>query len=610
MERASNGKNVRRGVQRWAGRAARWAGCGLLVAGLVRAGPGAGQDAPRSLLPPGFDAPAAAPAAPTPILPGTNPEPAADAPPALSPLLSGSVPGTAPPPAAPDPFAARRLLPPGAPIGLFNPRPGDVTAFAGSDGRVLAALANRITAPIASRWAMITLRSALLARVSGPAGINDGDWVAARAGLLLRLGEADGARRLIDALPGERFTPATYRVAAPVSLAAVDLAGLCPIAATGRALSPSSLWDLAFAMCAGMEGDDITAASLIDVLRNQPQRVAAFDVRLASRVAVLAGGAGRAEGISWQEIDGLTLFQYGVASAAGVQVPADRLAALGPAHAGWAARNANLPPAVRLALLRRAAALGSLSAGDLASGVAALAPADAGGGFADDSRAGRLREAFTAGSPAARAAALAAIRADVAPGEDPYGALLETATAARALKPAAELADAAPEIIAALLAMGEAKAALAWWPVAREADDDARLRAWALLAAGAGGVPVDAATFKDWQSSAKPSDHAAGIVLAALSGLGQAQGSGWNGPKRDLIPVVSNRWTAAIRAAGQRRAGGEVALLAATGLQATPKGGWADVPPAHVQAIVAALVASGRVAEARRFAAEAVTRAR
>jgi len=98
--------------------------------------------------------------------------------------------------------------------------------------------------------------------------------------------------------------------------------------------------------------------------------------------------------------------------------------------------------------------------------------------------------------------------------------------------------------------------------------------------------------------------------MAALSGLGQAQGSGWNGPKRDLIPVVSNRWTAAIRAAGQRRAGGEVALLAATGLQATPKGGWADVPPAHVQAIVAALVASGRVAEARRFAAEAVTRAR
>ena len=45
-------------------------------------------------------------------------------------------------------------------------------------------------------------------------------------------------------------------------------------------------------------------------------------------------------------------------------------------------------------------------------------------------------------------------------------------------------------------------------------------------------------------------------------------------------------------------------LLAATGLQ----GGWADVPPAHVEAIVAALVACGRMTEARLFAAEAVTR--
>jgi hypothetical protein len=47
-----------------------------------------------------------------------------------------------------------------------------------------------------------------------------------------------------------------------------------------------------------------------------------------------------------------------------------------------------------------------------------------------------------------------------------------------------------------------------------------------------------------------------------------------------------------------------VALLAATGLQ----GGWADVPPAHVEAIVAALMACGRVTEARLFAAEAITR--
>jgi hypothetical protein len=570
----------------------------------------AGQDAPRSLLPPGFDPPpAAAPAAPAPLLPGAPPQPAPepDAQPGQPPLLPPEA-GEDTPAPPPDPFA-NRLSPPGAPIGLFNPRPGDLTAFAGSNGRLLAGLAARIARPIASRWAMINLRVALLARVPGPPGINDGDWVAARSGLLLRLGEADGARRLIDALTVERFTPATYRIAAPVSLAAADLAGLCPIAATGRALSPSPLWDLAFAMCAGMEGDDITAASLIDALRNQGNRqsgrVEPFDVRLAARVAVLAGGAGRAEGINWQEVEGISLFRYGVASAAGVMVPAERLAGLGPAHAGWAVRNANLPAPTRLPLLRRAAALGSISAAELASGVAALSPADAGGGFADNSRAGRLREAFTAGSPAARAAALAAIRSDVAAGEDPYGALLETATAARAVRPAAALADAAPDIIAALLAMGDARAALAWWPAVREGDAAARLNSWALLAAGSGGVPISVSDFKDWQGQARP--RATAMLLASLSGLGQAQGNDWNRLKRDLIPAVNNRWTAAIRAAGQRRAGGEVALLAATGLQGA---GWADVPPAHVEAIVAALVAAGRVAEARRIAAEAVTRTR
>lgn len=573
-------------------------------------------DRPRSLLPPGFETPAPAPArAPAPLLPPADaspPAPEAGTAPAAGedpagPPLPGLLPDT-PVPAAPDPFARTARLPPGAPIGLFNPPSAggradgfDTSAFTGSDGRFLAGLAGRITAPIASRWAMITLRSALLARVPGPAGISDGDWVAARAGLLMRLGEAEGARRLIDALPVERFTPATYRAASLVSLAAADLAGLCPIAATGRALSPSPLWDLSYAMCAAMEGDDITAASLIDTLRSQPGRVAAFDVRLASRVAVLAGGAGRAEGINWEEVDGISLFRYGTAAAAGVQVPADRLAGLGPAHAGWAVRNAGLPPAVRLALLRKAAVLGSISAAELAGGVAALSPADAGGGFADNSRAGRLRDAFTAGSAADRGAALAAIRRDVAAGEDRYGALLETATAALALKPDPALADSADQIIAALLAMGEARRARAWWPVADQADGAVRARAWALLAAGAGGVAVSESSFRDWQGRSKAPRRAQAIVVAALSGLG----ADLAGPRRALVTPGASRWTAAIAAAARRGGAGEVALLAATGLQ----GGWADVPPAHVEAIVAALLASGQPAAARRFAAEAVTRA-
>lgn len=585
----------------------------VVAAGLALAVPVGGQqapakrDAPKSLLPPGFETPAPAPAAvPAPLLPGVTPAPAVPAAVtpagADAPLLPPDQPAASPEPTlAP---AELKSLPPGAPVGILAAAGGAFgdAAFTGSNGRFLAGLANRIAGPVASRWLTITLGRALLSRVPGPAGIGDGDWLAARAGLLLRLGAVDPARRLVDALPLERYTPATYRVAGQVSLAAADLAGLCPIAATGRALSDDPMWDMAWGMCAAMDGDDITAASVMDALRSRRGSVPAFDLRLAQRVVVLAGGAGRSDGINWAEADGLTPFEYGVASAAGVAVPADRLAALGPAHAGWAVRNPAVPGQARLDLLRQAAVLGTLSVQELASGVAALAPADASGGFAPGSRAGRLRDAFT-GSPENRAAAIAAIVAGAGAGEDPYGAVLEAATAAASLKPAAALAGQADAIIAALLAGGNGRAARGWWPVASKADDAVRARAQALLAAGVG-IAMAAGDFSDWRDATRASAHAQGLALAALSGLGQARGSGWDGLKRDAIRPVANRWTAALASAARRRAAGEVALLAATGLQ----GSWADVPPAHLEAIVAALVAVGRSGEARAIAAEAVTR--
>lgn len=574
-----------------------------VAAGLVLPVASQEQPAPKSLLPPGFEAPPAPAAAPAPLLPGATPpaaEAPADAPPPLLAPDAGQD-GEAPPA---DPYAAHAAsLPPGAPIGILDAGSGGygADAFRGSNGRFLAGLANRITAPVASRWVAISLGRALLSQVPGPAAIGDGDWVAARAGLLLRLGAVIPARRLIDALPIERYTPATYRAAGQVSLAAADLAGLCPIAATGRALSDDPMWDLAWGMCAAMDGDDITAADVIDTLRANRGTVPAFDLRLAQRVVVLAGGAGRAEGLNWAEAEGLTPYEYGVASAAGVAVPADRLAKLGPAHAGWVVRNAVVPAAARLALLRQAAITGSLSAEELASAVAALAPADANGGFPAGSRAGRLQAAFS-GSAGDRARAIAAIARD---GDgDPYGGLLEAATAAAALPVSDAAAAEADVVIAALLAAGNPAAARRWAAVARDADSAVMLRAQALLAVGSG-LALRAADFKDWRRATNANPRAQAMLLAALAGLGQARGSDWDGLKADLLRPLANRWTAALAAAAQRRAAGDVLMLAATGLQ----GGWADVPPAHVEAIVAALMAVGRPTEARLFAAEAVTRA-
>ncbi len=546
----------------------------------------------KSLLPQGFDGPA---------VKGSEVAPAEPAAPGA--LPTGLVPPPAPVGHQPgDAFAVPQAT--GRDIAIFGPLSTSAGGygseiFARSRGVFLAGLARRIATPIGSRWAAITLRRALLSESQAPVGIVPGDWVAARAGLLLRIGEIDGAKALTDAVPIDRYTPALYRTAAQVALAAGDLAGLCPIATTGQALSADPLWRLAVGMCAALQGDDITAAGVFDALRADRNAVEPFDVRLGERVATLAGGAGRASNIDWAESPALTPYRYGVAVAAGVAIPPAKLEALGPARFGWLVRAPGLAPDIRLAALRPAAMLGTMSATELVSSVAALSPGDAGA----DTRAGELRTAFAGGSMDDRRAALRAIWAS-ASGDDRYGALIESATAAAHLPiDAASAADSA-DIIAALLSAGSIDAARRWWPIADKADAKVRSRAWALLAASEAGVAITPAAFRDWRSASGVDARGASLLLAALSGLGRTRDSGWDSLERELLPASANSWTRAIDAAGDAGRTGEVAILAATGLQ----GDWSGVPPLHLYHIVAALVRTGRPQEARLIAAEAMTR--
>ncbi len=549
---------------------------------------------PKSLLPEGFDGPAsnandsAPPMAPDASVAGTLPT--------ISPLLQAQ----ATPVDQPDPFAA----PTSADIAISGPlTPANggygVASFSGSNGVFLESLARRMTAPVASRWAAITLRRALLSQSATPWGISPGDWIAARAWLLLRMGELDGAKLIVDAVPIDRYTPSLYRIAGQVALAGADIGGLCPIAVTGQALSKDPLWKLAVGMCAAVQGDDITAATMFDALNGDNKYVDPFDVRLGERVATVAGGAGRASQIDWADAPALTPYRFGIATAAGVQVPADKLPALGPARFGWLVRIAGVAPAVRLDSLRQAAVLGTVSAAELVSGVAALSPGDA----PADSRAGQLRTAFAGGSLADRRAAVRAIQGSDGAG-DSYGGLIESATAAARLPTSTDSAADSADIIAALLAAGDADTARRWWRIADKADKKVRARAWALLATGSGGVPVTPSDFKDWQSASGADERHAGMLLAALAGLGLADGGSWSGLRDSLLPRTANSWSRAIDAAARAGRIGEVALLTGTALQ----GRWADVPPLHLYHITTALVRVGRGQEARLIAAEAVTR--
>ncbi len=556
---------------------------------------------PKSLLPDVFDGPAIdnnpgpAPAAP---LPGTDVAPQAPLagvlPAETSPALAGAAP-------APDPFALASRPDGNAygPLTLENGGFGPA-AFAGSRGMFVAGLARRMTAPIGSRWLAITLRRALMSQSATPADIVPGDWVAARASLLLRNGEVDGAKAMVDGVAVDRYSPGLYQVAAQVALAAGDLGGLCPIAVTGRSLFADVMWQMAVGMCAALQGDDITAARIFDDLRADTTSTEPFDVRLGERVATLAGGAGRASNIEWNEAPGLNLFRYGLATAAGVPLPADLLPALGSARFGWLVRSPGVTPEIRLASLRPAAVLGSVSADELVSGITALSAGDA----AADTPAGRLRTAFAGASLADRIAALKAIWATGSDADGRYGALIESGNAAARLPIGAAAADASADIIAALLAVGQVDAARRWWPIADTAAGKVRATAWALLAAGAGGVPMDSDEFKNWRTQTGADDRKAALLLAALAGQGQAQGGGWAGLRDELLPRATNSWTRAITAAAAAGRSGEVAVLAASGMQ----GALADLPPLHLYHIVAALVRCGHAAEARLVAAEAMTR--
>lgn len=558
--------------------------------------------APKSLLPDDFEPTPPKVDAAAPLLLPTAPasqSQATAAPPLLAPAARIDTAAAA----AANPLAAS--VSSGRDISIVGP----LTTAAGgygldtfdrSRGRFLASLANRMTAPIGSRWASITLGRALLSESRVPADIIPGDWVAARTWLLVRMGEIDGAKRLVDSVPVDRYSPALYKVAGQAALAAADINGLCPIAVNGRLLSQDALWDLAVGMCAALQGDDITAARVFDTLGEDTKRVDPFDVRLGERVATLAGGAGRAAIIDWNEAPPLTPFRYAVATASGIAVPPEKLATLGPARAGWLVRNPGVDAETRMALLQQAAVLGTMSADEVVSSVAALTTSDTDA----DSRAGQLRNAFAGGSVSDRRNALQAIIASGGKGDGRYGALIEAATAAARLPVSPASADNSADIIAALLAAGDTRTALRWWRIADDAPKAVRARAWALIVTGTGGIKATPGDFTDWRSATNANDHQAAMVLAALAGLGIASGSDWDSAREDLLPTTSNSWTRAIAAAGAGRRAGEAIMLAATGLQ----GQWQTVPPMHLYHITAALTRVGRGQEARLIAAEAVTR--
>jgi YD repeat-containing protein len=336
--------------------------------------------AQESLLPEGFGDPAPAPSerpapaptpAPTPKGGGTGPSGAGSAP-ASGGFVTEAADDSAAEGTSEDEETAetgilRYDLPPGARrslarIGPLTPEIGGLAANAfGVRGAYAARIMRATDAPIASRWASITLRRALMSAIDTPGTVNGADLAAERAALLLRMGEANAARRLVQAVDADRGTPRLAQVAMQVMLANADPAGLCPWTNLGLGRTGDEhSWRLAAGMCAALSSEPGPAGWAVDRVRNSRQ-LANFDILLAERVlgATLTGR--RSITLQWDGIDRLTSWRFGLATATGTPIPAPLRTGAPSEMASWAVLAPMTPVADRALLAERAALAGVLS---------------------------------------------------------------------------------------------------------------------------------------------------------------------------------------------------------------------------------------------------------
>ena len=495
-------------------------------------------------------------------------------------------------------------------VGVLDPAAAGLGAspWRGASGAFLSTLMRRMETPLASRWAHIALRDGLLVRARAPREVNPVDWVAERAWLLLRLGEADAARMLISGVDTDRFTPKMVQVAVQSALATADPSALCPLESGIRKHDPN-VRALVQAMCSSLSGEPEAAAAQIDDARRRG-RIGGIDLTLAEKVVGAGANTGRVVTIEWEPVDHLTAWRFGLATGTGMIPPARLLSRAPPRLLAFQARSPLLSPAQRLDAAFIAAGLGVFSSQamiDLYSSIYDSTDPD----DLSNSDAWQLRQAFVAKEPDAR---LAAIRRVLALGKDPLSKEAARAAAGRAatlVEPDAALQKDAPELISAMLAAGYDRAAARWSAAVRRMDDEDADRCWAMLALAApdaGSLDLSFSRISSFVGRDKSRDkYRSTLLVAGLAGLGRISESTANSLNRryGLGLARHSNWTRLIDAAAARGQGGTVLVMVGTAFQ-TPS--FRDVPAAYMFHSVWGLQRTGQDFHARMLAAEALSR--
>jgi len=601
----------------------------------------AAQDAPESLLPKMFDEPAPAPSrtpAPRPSAPSSPPA-AAPAP------RSESTPVVQAIPAAPAQGAAlasaqqqddgtlRRIpsleelermspedfeallgskvvidMPPQArrsidQAGMLDESEGGLPqgSLAIQNGKLIQVALAGNRGMLVSRWGHILLRRALASRLQPPRGMSAQDFLALRVSLLLRMGETDAARAVLQDMDIADYTPSIGGVVLDVYSKNADFTGMCPVMATQGSLRDDPSWAITRTICDAFRGNSTAAISSLERDRNRG-KMDQIDLLLAQKYAGAAGKSRRAVTIEWDKVTSLTPWRYGLAIGVGLEPPAALMASAGPGYDYVTALAPMVGLARRAAAADRAAAAGVLSNAaivDLYSQI--YADPDVTGEWQD--RAESLRDAYTQEDAAARIAAMKSLWNATGPAK--YARQVLTAAAAARVAPSSDLAESAPGLIASMLSAGYDANALRWSSVL-----NAGSRGWGMLVLAAPGRG-SAVSSSSLDSYADDDDSAgkrrSAFLAAGLAGLGRIDGGLAERVAGEGGPGIggTTRWTTAIDSAARRGDAASVVLLAAFGMQGDD---WHRMTPRYLFHIVSALRAVGLDAEARMIAAEAVAR--
>lgn len=580
-------------------------------AALAIAIPALAQDQPESLLPPGFgEQQPTSPPTPTPTVTqnATSAAPRESLVEMVSPdaALGELVQQELPPPIELPDFARRDP----ARVGPLPPaQTGFVEGSWGrASGKFLSVLMRRTQAPLASRWAHITLRNALLTQLQAPTDVHPADWTAERAWLLLRMGEADGARMLISGIDVRDFTPKMYQVGVQSALANADPSAMCPLE-DGLDKVERQVLPLIRAMCASLSGAGEEAAADIDSARRRG-RIGGIDLALADKVVGAGADTSRAATIEWEQANQLTAWRFGLATATGMTPPQNLIDGASPRVRAWQARAPILSAESRLPSARIAAGLGVFSSQaliDLYSMVYdATDPSDLG-----QSDAWQVRLAMVGRDLDTRLAAMRRLWGSSTDSVEREAGRALLGRAASRVAPDPDLEADAPDLIASMLAAGYDRQAARWAAAVGQMDDENGDRCWAMLVLAAPateGLDLSYGRINEFIGrDDSPGKQRSALLVAGLAGLGRIDGraAGRLSNRHKLGLGHRTSWTNMIDAASVRRQAATVAVLTGVGMQARD---FLSVPGVHMFHAVTALRRNNQEFAARMIAAEALAR--